>query len=130
MYLSFVFEVILFGGNMILLARQKFYQITSCREDVMPHHCIATGDGNTGDFNLIKIFLTKNIGIRYKILRLYPSFLRPARMIVFLVYRVSSHKHKYIVLVEHGLCHQGTREMHKNANIISMCVPFALHQTS
>ena len=62
---SFVFEVILFGGNRILLARQKLYQITSCREDVMPHHCIATGDGNTGDFNLIKIFLTKNIGIRY-----------------------------------------------------------------
>ena len=51
----------------------------------MPHHCIATGDGNTGDFNLIKIFLIKNIGIT-----LYPRFLdTPARMIVFLlVYRV------------------------------------------
>ena len=73
---------------MILLARQKFYQITSCREDVMPHHCIATGDGNTGDFNLIKIFLTKNIGIRYKILRLYSRLFFDARMIMFLVYRV------------------------------------------
>ena len=70
----------------------------------MLHRCIATGDGNTGDFNLIKIFLKRNIGFTS------PTVSASSGMMVLPCLL----NHKYNMLAEdHGLCHQGTREMNK-----------------
>ena len=73
----------------------------------MLHRCIATGDGNTGDFNLIKIFLKETLALHLP--------LCPASSGMMVLPCLLSHKYKMLA-EEHGLCHEGTREMHKNTH--------------